>query len=154
MRAAVASVDGAAEPVRAGLLAARLGSYLVWSGDEALDAYQQALDLVPAEPPTAARARILAGQAQALIMASRQSAAQPRAEEALAVARLAGARPEQGWALLALGCALTGQGEWDAGLAHLGQALEVAEELGDLELLGEVVLFLPWALVLQPEIVT
>jgi hypothetical protein len=38
MRAAVASVDGAAEPVRAGLLAERLGSYLVWAGDEALGA--------------------------------------------------------------------------------------------------------------------
>jgi predicted ATPase len=154
VRAALASVDGAAEPVRAGLLAERLGSYLVWSGDEALGAYQQAVDLIPAEPPSAARARVLAGQAQALFLASRLGAARPRAEEALAVARLADARQEQGWALLGLGCALTGQGEWDAGLAHLGQALEVAEELGDLELLGEVVLFLPWALVLQPEIVT
>jgi DNA-binding CsgD family transcriptional regulator/tetratricopeptide (TPR) repeat protein len=145
-RAALASVDAAAEPVRAGLLAERLGSYLVWSGDEALDAFQQAVDLVPAEPPSAARARVLAGQAQALVMASRPGAAHPRAEEALQVARLAGARQEQGWALRALGCALNGRGEHEAGLTCLRQAGEVAEELGDLELLGEVYLFLPWIL--------
>jgi DNA-binding CsgD family transcriptional regulator len=147
VRAALASLDAAAEPVRAGLLAEQLGSYLVWSGAPALDAYQQAVDLVPAQPPSAARARVLAGQAQALVLAaSRPSAARPRAEEALQVARLAGARREQGWALLALGCALTELGECDAGLAHLRQARQVAEELGDLLLLGQVVSFLPWPL--------
>ena len=146
IQAALASLDGAAEPVRAGLLAARLGAYLMWAGDEALAAYQQAVDLVPAQPPTAARARVLAGQASVLSLASRMREARVRAEEALQVARLAGARREQGWALFALGLALTGLGERDAGLAHLRQARQVAEELGDLELLGEVLLILRWPL--------
>jgi tetratricopeptide (TPR) repeat protein len=105
--AALASVDRAAEPVRAGLLAERLGWYLWLSdNDAALDAYQQALDLVPAEPPSAARAGILAGQAHVLLMASRTREARVRAEEALAVARLSGARREEGRALLTLGCAM------------------------------------------------
>jgi tetratricopeptide (TPR) repeat protein len=142
MRAALASVDGAAEPVRAGLLAARLGSYLVWSSDEALGAYQQAVDLVPAEPPTAARARVLAGQAHVLMMASRMREARARAEEALAVARLAGARREQGWALLTLGSAMD-WGEPEEPLTLLREARKIAEELGDGGLLSETFIYRP-----------
>jgi tetratricopeptide (TPR) repeat protein len=117
-RAACASVDAAAEPVRAALLAERLGWYL-WrfDSDAALDAYQRAVDLLPAEPPSAARAWVLARQAQALVMASRLRAARASAEEALAVARQTGARREEGWALLALGNAVYLLGERDAGLA-------------------------------------
>jgi ATP/maltotriose-dependent transcriptional regulator MalT len=146
-RAAQASVDATAEPVRAGMLAERLGWYQWMSdSDGALGAYQQALDLVPAEPPTAARARVLAGQAHVLMMASRSREARARAEEALAVARLAGARREEGWALLALGCALDQLGEREAGLAHLRQARAVAEELGEVELLAETFFYLPMLL--------
>ena len=117
-RTALAGLDVAAEPVRAALLAERLGWYLWLSdGDAALDAYQQAIDLLPDEPPSAARARVLAGQARALFMASRLRAARASAEEALAVARLVGARREEGWALLALGNAVALLGEREAGLA-------------------------------------
>jgi DNA-binding CsgD family transcriptional regulator len=143
VRAAGAAVDPAAEPVRAALLAEELGHYLWISGsDEASDAYQQALDLLPAGP-SAARARVLAGQAEGLAIASRMRAARACAEEALQVARLTGAREVEGWALLALGCALAGLGERDAGLAYLREAREIAEALGDLALLGEVFVFLP-----------
>jgi DNA-binding CsgD family transcriptional regulator/tetratricopeptide (TPR) repeat protein len=145
-RTALASVDPTAEPVRAALLGEQLGSYLWLVGsDEAPGAYQQALDLLPAEP-SAARARVLAGQAQALVMASRLGAARPRAEESLQMARLAGARQAEGWALLALGMVLDGQGERDAALAHMRQAREVAEDLGDVELLADVFAFLPLVL--------
>jgi DNA-binding CsgD family transcriptional regulator len=147
VRAALASVDAAAEPVRAGLLAERLGWYLSLTGSaEALEAYQQAVDLVPAEPPTAARALVLAGQAHALLMASRVHTGRVSAEEALWVARLTGARQEEGRALLELGNALNGLGKCEAGLAYMRQAREVAEELGDVELLSWVFAFLPQAL--------
>jgi tetratricopeptide (TPR) repeat protein len=143
IRAAGAAVDPAAEPVRAALLAETLGHHLWISGsDEVQDAYRRALDLLPAGP-SAARARVLAGQAEALAIASRVRAARACAEEALQVARLVGARREEGWALLALGCALLGLGDREARLAHLRQAREVAQVLGDLTLFGEVFVFLP-----------
>jgi DNA-binding CsgD family transcriptional regulator/tetratricopeptide (TPR) repeat protein len=149
VRPALASVDATAEPVRAALLAEQLGSYLMWwlaGSDEALDAYQQALDLLPAEPPTAARARVLAGKAQALYVASRVRSARASAEEALAIARLVGARQQEGRALLTLGCALIGLGDREASLAYLRQARQIAEELGDVDLLSDVFVFLPQAL--------
>jgi DNA-binding CsgD family transcriptional regulator len=144
---ALANVDAAAEPVRAALLAERLGWYLwLTDSDAALGAYQQAIDLLPAEPPSAARARVLARQAQALHMCSRIRAARASAEQALAVARLVGARQEEGWALLALGNAVYLLGERDAGLAHLRQARRIAEEVGEVELLALTFLYLPQAL--------
>jgi ATP/maltotriose-dependent transcriptional regulator MalT len=147
VRAALANVDAAAEPVRAGLLAERLGWYLWLSdSDAALAAYQQAVNLIPAEPPSAARARVLARQAEALNMASRLRAGRASAEEALTVARLVGARREEGWALLASGNAVFLLGERDAGLAHLRQARTIAEELGEVELLGLTFVYLPIAL--------
>ena len=66
--------------------------------------------------------------------------------EELAVARSAGARQEEGWALMALGNALSGLGEREAGRARLRQAREVAEEVGDAELLADVFTFLPQVL--------
>jgi DNA-binding CsgD family transcriptional regulator len=146
-RAALANVDATAEPVRAALLAERLGWYLwLTDSDAALDAYQQAVDLLPAEPPSAARARVLARQAQALNMCSRVRAARASAEQALAVARLVGARREEGWALLALGNAAYLLGERDAGPAHLRQARRIAEELGEVELLALTYVYLTQAL--------
>jgi tetratricopeptide (TPR) repeat protein len=148
-RAALARVDAAAEPVRAALLAEQLGSYLMWwpaGTDEALEVYQHAVDLLPAQPPSAARARVLAGQAHALVTASRLHAGRASASEALAVARSTGARQEEGRALMALGNALGGLGEREAGRAHLRQARGVAEEAGDAELLADVFTFLPQVL--------
>jgi ATP/maltotriose-dependent transcriptional regulator MalT len=63
------------------------------------------------------------------------------AERALAVARSAGARPEEGRALLALGNALEARG-----LAHLEEARRIAEKLGDGALLIDVFAFLPQGL--------
>jgi DNA-binding CsgD family transcriptional regulator/tetratricopeptide (TPR) repeat protein len=146
-RAALANVDVAAEPVRAALLAERLGWYLwLTDSDAALDAYQQAIDLLTPEPPTAARAWVLARQAQALVMASQVRAARASAEEALAVARRVGARREEGWALFALGQAVALLGERDAGLGHLRQARRIAEEVGEVKLLALTFEYLPQVL--------
>jgi DNA-binding CsgD family transcriptional regulator len=147
VRAALPSVDAAAEPVRAGLLAERLGWYLSNSGSaEALDAYQHAVDLVPAEPPSAARARVLGGQAQALNLAAQVHASRASAEEALRVARLTDARHEEGQALLALGTALLVLGEPEAAQANMRQARRIAEEVGDIQVLAGTFSFLPQAL--------
>jgi DNA-binding CsgD family transcriptional regulator len=141
-RAGLGELDAAAEPIRAALLAELLGSYLwLLASAEAQDVYQWAVDLLAAAPPSAALARVLAGRAKALMMVSRLRDAQASAEEALAVARAAGARREEGRALLALGCALEAKG-----LAQLQEARRIAEEFGDGELLKDVFAFLPQTL--------
>ena len=141
-RAALTSVDATAEPIRAAVLAEELGHYLsAFGSDEALGVYQQAVDLLP-DGPSAARARVLAGQAGALLMASRVRAARASAEEALGIARLTGARQQEGFALLALGSALDALGEREVALAHVRQARQIAEELGDFDILGGAVVLL------------
>jgi hypothetical protein len=78
-------------------------------------------------------------------MASHLHASRVSAEEALRVARLTGARQEEGQALLMLGVALV-LGEPEAGLASMRQARRIAEELGDIQVLAGVFSFLPQAL--------
>jgi DNA-binding CsgD family transcriptional regulator/tetratricopeptide (TPR) repeat protein len=141
-RAALASLDATAEPMRAALLVEELGHYLSASGsDEALDVYQEAVALLP-DGPSAVRARVLAGQAGALLMASRVRAARASAEEALRVAQSTGARQQEGFALLALGSALDALGEREVALARVREARQIAEELGDFDILGGAVVLL------------
>jgi DNA-binding CsgD family transcriptional regulator/tetratricopeptide (TPR) repeat protein len=143
-RAALAAVDAGSEPVRAGLLSERLGRYLWVSGDSAaLGAYQRAVDLVPAEPPSAARAQVLAGQAHMLFMLSRPTAAMAAAEAALVAARQAGARRQEGRALITLASCLDVLGDPEGGLARYREAHQIATELGDPDLVGLVYVFLP-----------
>jgi DNA-binding CsgD family transcriptional regulator/tetratricopeptide (TPR) repeat protein len=87
VEAALAEVDPAGDPVRAGMLHERLGRHWSQTGEpRALDAYQTAVGLVPAEPPSAQRARVLAGLARMLMLATRLDEAVATAEEAIAVA--------------------------------------------------------------------
>jgi len=86
---------------------------------------QEAVRILPATP-SAERARVLAAQAQWLLLADRYREAERRATEALAVARTVGARAEEGHALDVLGTCTTDIG-------HLEQALRIAEEVGNPE---------------------
>jgi DNA-binding CsgD family transcriptional regulator len=126
------------------LLHERLGGYLWKSGDDgALGAYQAAARLVPSEPASVERARVLAGQAYALFMASQFRAARASAEEALALAQEVGALEEEGWARLALGRALGDLGEHQAALAHMAEARRIAQQAGDVGGLAQTQVFLP-----------
>jgi DNA-binding CsgD family transcriptional regulator/tetratricopeptide (TPR) repeat protein len=147
VREALADVDAAREPVRAGLLYERLGGYL-WKAGEggALGAYQAAGRLVPSEPASAERARVLAEQAYAMFMASRVRAARASAEEALAMALEVGAREVEGRARLALGRALVELGEPRAALAHTAETRRLAQQAGDLGGLAQTQVFLPQVL--------
>jgi DNA-binding CsgD family transcriptional regulator len=141
-RAGLGHLDATAEPVRTALLAEQLGTYLWLSASaESLEAYQRAVDLLASAPPSAALARVLAGRAMALMLASRLREARASAEQALAAARAAGARPAEAGALLALGFALEARG-----LAQLQEARQIAEDLGDDALLADVFTFLPQGL--------
>ena len=92
---------------------------------------EQAVETVPAEPPTPERAQVLAGHARLLMMLGRHEHARQRSQEALAVARLAGARAAEANALNTLGAACAGLGHTEAGVTYLEQARTVAEEIGD-----------------------
>jgi DNA-binding CsgD family transcriptional regulator len=118
--------------VRAGELMAAMGRYL-WAGGEterALDAHEAALLLVPEEPPSPARAEVVAAHAAALMHASRYRESLACAEEALRIARAVGARAQEGHALATAGVDLAQLDDDAAGVARLREALEIADEVG------------------------
>lgn len=89
---AIELVDEQADPVRAGHLLERLGSYLLPTGERsaALDACRRAVDLVPARPPTAERARALTTLGNALMLLWRHDESREVCVEALATAEALG----------------------------------------------------------------
>jgi DNA-binding CsgD family transcriptional regulator/tetratricopeptide (TPR) repeat protein len=137
LQAALAGVDPAADPVRASLLHEQLGHCLFITLEEAsLPAYQEAIRLLPAEPPSAERASVLGGYAQVLGLLGRAQHSRRMAEEALVTARLAGSRRQEGRALASVGDALALLGDPEAGLAHLREARRIAEDQADLDGFG------------------
>ncbi len=134
LRQALAGVDPAGDPVRAGALQERLGRSLWLTLDDgALAAYQEAVRLVPAEPPSAERARVLAGYVQLLLLLpGGGTEARQAAEEALDTARRAGARREEGRALAHLGIMLVEE-DLEQGLASLREARRIAAEQDDVD---------------------
>lgn len=129
---AVALAEAGDDPVATGLLHSRAGEAYWLIGDrEALTRHRrQAVELVPAEPPTAARSWVLSRLASALVMGTEVSEARALAEEATAVARQVGAVPEEGRAIGALGAAQLLMGDVEAAVRSLTQALEISTRLG------------------------
>jgi DNA-binding CsgD family transcriptional regulator len=132
IRVTMAEVDDA---TGAGLLWERLGRFLWAAGDSvtALEAYEEAVRLVPGDPPSAARARVLAARGQGLMLLSHHQESRECCEEAIAIARQVGARAEEGHALNTLGCDLAYLGEPATAVGHLVEARRIAEEVGDLD---------------------
>jgi ATP/maltotriose-dependent transcriptional regulator MalT len=106
------------------------------SGEEALPHYQAAVDLVPPEPPSRERAHVLAALAHVLVLGGQPAGAHDRAEEALEMARRAGARDVEASALNTFGCTLSAVGEASAGIDAIRAARAIAEELGSVEEIG------------------
>ncbi len=129
IREAIASVDPVADPVLAGVLHERLGRFLWVAGDDgAVDAYSEAVRLVPADPPTAERARVLAALGQVRMLSGQPTVARAVCEEALAVAVEVGAREQEGHAANSLGTVLVLLGD-DSGVELVRRALAIALEL-------------------------
>jgi len=124
---------GEQDPARAALLHERLGVYLYATGaDEAgLATLQRGVELVPAEPPSPARARALAAYGTGLHMAWRHDESLAVSEQALALALAVGEDTAALRALTEVGSNLAYLGHGDEGLARLWQALRLAEEQGD-----------------------
>jgi DNA-binding CsgD family transcriptional regulator/tetratricopeptide (TPR) repeat protein len=130
VRSALAELDPAADPLRAAQLTERLAFHLRVAGRPgAFEAYQEAVRLAP-PAPSAARARVLAGLGQALMLRARFAEAAAICEEAIAVARQVGARVVESHALNSLGTAIVRLDQVDRGLACLEESRRLAAELG------------------------
>jgi DNA-binding CsgD family transcriptional regulator/tetratricopeptide (TPR) repeat protein len=133
-RAALAEVDLGRDPVRAGLLCGRLGGYLWATGGEgAFAEYEAAVRLVPASPPRAERAQVLAAYGEALIGQGRYRESRELCEEAITIAAKIGALAEEGDARRALGVDLAFLGDLEAGVEQLGEARRIAEAVGKVD---------------------
>jgi DNA-binding CsgD family transcriptional regulator/tetratricopeptide (TPR) repeat protein len=134
VRAAIEIVDPEADPYRAAMLRERLGRYLFFvSGamEEAQYAHQDAVDLLPADQPRRELARVLATLGQILMLRGRTSESLSYCEQALAIAREAGARVEEAHALNTLGGNLGFLGDRDTCIEYMRESLRICEELGD-----------------------
>ncbi len=90
---------------------------------------EEAMRLVPPEPPTEVRAQVLAALGKTLTLVPRAKEARVVTEEALALARQVGNRRAEAQALLVLGCGAGGSAPPDIGMVR--EARRIARELGD-----------------------
>ncbi len=134
VRCALDELDATENPARAALLHWRLARVLWTNGDgeASLVAHHAAVALMPAEP-SAERALILAGEGHVLMLSARYQESRARCEEAIEVARAAGARREEGYALNTLGADHCRLGDSETALACLEEALVIAEAVGSIE---------------------
>jgi DNA-binding CsgD family transcriptional regulator/tetratricopeptide (TPR) repeat protein len=149
LEVAVASLDSALEPVRAGLLYDRLGRAHVEqaNGAAALTAHLEAVRLVPSEPLSAARARVLGGLGRYQMVTNRYQEAALVLNEAIEVARLVGAHEIEGDALnsRATNMLLVG-GDPEVCIADLRRARAIALENGNATGVARADLNLCWVL--------
>jgi DNA-binding CsgD family transcriptional regulator/tetratricopeptide (TPR) repeat protein len=133
-RAAVAGVDEAADPVRAGLLHALLGGYLHATGGQgAIAEYEAAVRLVPALPPRAERAQVMAALGEALMGEGHHRESRALCEEAIEIAQQLEAVSQEGDARRALGVDLAFLGDLEAGVRELTEARQIAEAVGRMD---------------------
>ena len=132
MLEAIKSADETIDNVRLGLLKERYGRYSWMAGDgyAALDACREAVALVPDQPPTRARARVLASLGQILMVTMADEEARQTCTAAVAAARSVHALDMECHALNSLGVINVYQGDLDAGLAQLQQSHEIARKVG------------------------
>jgi DNA-binding NarL/FixJ family response regulator len=132
-RQALVIVDTEAEPLLAGMLHDRLARYL-WDTTDQSDALvlqRRAVELVPADPPSAERAHVLAGLGGHLMVLGRYQEARVVSEEAIAIARTVGAPQPEYLALNTLGTIVCTTEDVDAGLQLIAEALAMARQHGD-----------------------
>ena len=131
-RRALAALPSPRDATREAGIHERLRWYLWEAGDRAgaERALEEAYRLVPAEPPSAARARVLGQAAGHRLRTGRFAESLALADEAIEAARGCGAMPESAFALGVRGWVRAVLGSPDEGVADLREALSMAEVLG------------------------
>ncbi len=130
-RAALAGLDATVDPLRAGVIHERLRWFLWEAGDRAAaaEAVREALRLIPAALPSAARARVLAHVAGIELYGRDYKASREHAAQALDIARSVGARSEEALALGILGWDEAVLGDVEGGVARFIEGQRIADEL-------------------------
>jgi DNA-binding CsgD family transcriptional regulator len=148
IQTAISQVDPTVDPARSGRLHERLGrhAWIAGQGDLAKQGYQQAVLVTPAEPPSEARARAMAGFAQILMLGGRYAESLAMAEDALGLARSVGARGIEGHARNTRGLGRGVAGDVDGGLEDLEVALRIAEEVDNVDDIGRAFANTTWML--------
>lgn len=134
--AAIAELDPTADPVRAALWQERLGRQRWLAADTAaaLRAYEGAMEM--AGPSSPARARVLSGYGQLLMLLDRWDESRQLCEEALGLARAAGDRQVEGHALCTLGLDYCALGRAVEGVAALEDAHRIAVDINNFDDIG------------------
>ena len=134
---ALAEIDEREDPIRAGLMHAKLGffQWLVGESQAMIDESHRAMALIPAEPPSVERARVVGVLASALMPTGRYRESRELCEEAIATLRATGSHEGEARLFMVLGVDLVGLGEMDAGLDQMRTAIEIARASGPPETL-------------------
>ena len=128
--------SGAAAPVDRARLLERLGRYRWEAGDPtsaAVEAAEQAVALLDAEPPSILQARVLAALATRLMLLGMLDDALPLAVRAVDVAQQADAAAEHAQGLATMGIIQAQRGELGAGLTALRTSFALALRAGSIE---------------------
>ena len=126
------------DPIRAGTMLEQLGRAL-WTNSEteaALKAHEEAVAIMPADPPTPALARVLSGYGQILMLLDRWTESLAVCERAVAMAREVGARQVEGHALNTLGLDRAVIGDCANATAPLEEAIAIAREVANADDIG------------------
>jgi class 3 adenylate cyclase/DNA-binding CsgD family transcriptional regulator/tetratricopeptide (TPR) repeat protein len=132
IREAIDLTAGLDEPMRLASLRER-ERFLLWEAGEptaAAEAVQEALRLIPADPPSRERARVLAHAAGLELMAERPRQALAAARSAIGIAREVSALPEEALALGVEGAAMATLGRVDEGIAAFRDGMAIARLIG------------------------
>lgn len=140
--------DAERGPMAMGMLLERLAAYHLGAGDSdaAEPVARRALDLLPADPPSAARARVMGALAQALGLQSRFAESNDLAEAALRMARVVESDSAQIRALGCLGRNAASVGDTVTGVRTLREALAQARSIGHFDDAAEICIDLAQAL--------
>jgi DNA-binding CsgD family transcriptional regulator len=141
-------VDERADPVRAALLHERRGYYLWWQGcgEDGVHDFEEAVRLIPADPPSRERAFVLAGLGFIQMIVGPTERSLDVCEEALEVSRSVGAGAAEVRALSTLGNVREALGDRPGGIAAVREARALGRKLGDPEVLAQTAIGLSDAL--------
>ena len=148
VRSALAELDPRGDPTRSGVLQHRLAWYLNEAGDwqAGVGAMERAVELIPIDPPTPERARVLADLAHSLMVRGRYGESLALGEAALAISRAVNAQVAAARALNVIGLDLACRSDFERAIPVLRESHDSAVGLGDPLAIFLTAVGLGWAL--------